>query len=506
MPEESAPGPRVAPPRLRLSGIGKRFPGVVAAHDVDIDVQPGEIVGVLGENGAGKTTVMNIVFGLLRPDDGTMEVDGEPFHPRGPRDALRHGIGMVHQHFKLVGRMSVAENVALGLRPARLTALRLGQTRRRIEALSHEFDLGVSPDDRIDDLSVGQQQRVEILKLLVRDVRLLILDEPTATLTGPEWERLAAILRGLAASGHSVVLITHKLNELFDLADRVVVLRGGHVVGRVLIGDASREMLARMMVGRPVVLETRRRSATVGAPALVLRDIVLRDGDRTLLHEVNLEVRAGEIVGLAGVDGNGQRELVEIISGQRAPTAGAVEFLDQSGEVAGPYLAVIPEDRHRLAVALDLSLTDNLLLRELRHRELFQRGIVRSSRVHKHCENLVRTFDVRTPDLRVRMGQLSGGNQQKAVLARELYRNPRVIIASMPTRGLDVGAMEFVHERLQDHKQSGAAILLISTELSEVLSLSDRISAISRGRLSPALPTDELDEPQHDLLMSASAL
>ena len=493
------------PPVLTLRGITKRFPGVLAADGIDLDVRAGEIVGLLGENGAGKTTLMNMVFGMVRPDSGEVIIDGCTAQIDGPRAALDLGIGMVHQHFKLVGRMTVAENLALGRGGP--TALHLSRVRQRIEELSERFRLGVSPDEVVGDLSVGQQQRVEILKLLLRDVRLLILDEPTAVLTPHEWEQLAGILRELVATGRSVVLITHKLDELMDVTDRVVVLRDGALVGQIATAEADRETLARMMVGRDVVLRVERVKVEPGPVLLELRAVTVRRGSRARLDRVSLAVRAGEVLGIAGIDGNGQRELVELLCRLRRPDDG--EVLMQGKVVAmdasaGEGVSVIPEDRHRTATALDLSVLENLMMRDLGRSPWFRGGLVQRRAVHRHAQNLLAKYDVRVPGPGVRMRQLSGGNQQKVVLARELHRDPAVIVASQPTRGLDAGAMEFVYSCLQDHKRRGAAILLVSTELNEILSLSDRIAVLSAGRLSDPCEVGQVDVRELGLLMAAS--
>lgn len=498
----TAPG---TPPVLTLRGITKRFPGVVAADSIDLDVRPGEIVGLLGENGAGKTTLMNMVFGMVRPDAGEIIVEGRAAEIGGPRDALDHGIGMVHQHFKLVRRMTVAENLALG--SGSLRPLHLREIVERTEELSARFALGVGPDDVVANLSVGQQQRVEILKLLLRDVRLLILDEPTAVLTPQEWEQLAVILRELASTGRSVVFISHKLDELLDVTDRVVVLRDGANVGEIATADADKATLARMMVGRDVVLRVAREQVPTGDVLLEMRHVTVRGESRPLVDDVDLQVRAGEVLGIAGVDGNGQRELVELLCRLRRADDGVVEVAGKdlaNDPDADAVVSVIPEDRHRTASALDLPVLENLLMRDLGRTPLFRGGFVRRRAAQRRAEELLDEYDVRVPGSGVRMRQLSGGNQQKVVLARELQRDPAVIVAAQPTRGLDVGAMEFVYRCLQDHKRRGAAILLVSSELNEVLSLSDRICVMAGGRLSEPQPVEGIDVRELGLLMAAS--
>ncbi|MCU1497178.1 MAG: transporter ATP-binding protein [Acidimicrobiales bacterium] len=510
----AVPGPSVEPetvarevPVLALKGITKRFPGVTANQDVSLTVGAGEIVGLLGENGAGKTTLMNMVFGLLQPDEGTIEVDGRPLAGAGPREALARGVGMVHQHFKLVPRMTVAENLALGR--GSLTPLRLSSIVERIGELSNRFGLGIEAGQVVADLSVGQQQRVEILKLLLRDVRVLILDEPTAVLTPQEWDQLEVILRDLAAAGRSVVFISHKLDELLSVTDRVVVLRDGRVVGEVCTADADKAGLARLMVGRDVVLRTARARTQPGAPVLTLRGVTVREGRtrRPQLDGIDLVVHECEVLGIAGVDGNGQRELIELFCGLRSLDDGEMEVdgvaLTPAALHAGT-VSVVPDDRHRTACALDLPIAENLLMRDLGRRPLFRRGLVDRRASNAHCDRLLLDYDVRGSGPSARMRELSGGNQQKVVLARELHRSPRLIVASQPTRGLDVGAMEFVYRCLQDRKREGAAILLVSTELNEVLSLSDRVAVMSGGRLSEPVRSDDVDPRELGLLMAAS--
>lgn len=492
-----------------MTGIAKRFPGVVANNGIDLEVRRGEVHGLLGENGAGKTTLVNILYGLLQPDEGQIEIDGTPVTIRSPREAMAQGIGMVHQHFMLVPDMTVAENVALGLASSRPPLARLGEVSDRLAELSTSYNLKVEPNDVIEDLSVGMQQRVEILKLLYRGARLLVLDEPTSVLTPPEWKELWAILRSLVAEGRSAIFITHKLDELLSVADRCTVLRDGAVVGTVPVATSDKATLARMMVGREVVFRVERPILEPGQPILDVRNLsLIDDGGKTQLEDINFLVREREILGVAGVDGNGQHELVEVLIGLRKPTTGRVwiggkqvqslsprEFAQRSG-------AVIPADRHRTALALDLSLMDNLLMREFADPRFSQRGVLALGPIRDHAERLVRDYDIRTPSVQVRMRQLSGGNQQKTVLARELNRSPQLLIASQPTRGLDVGAMEFVYQRMLQHKESGGGTLLISTELDEILSLSDRIAVIIGGRFVRILDAAQVDPELLGLLMA----
>ncbi len=495
------------PPALELTGITKRFPGVLANDRISLGVKKGEIHGLLGENGAGKSTLMNVVYGLYQPDEGRILVDGEEVTVRSPEHAVELGIGMVHQHFMLVPDMTVAENVALG--PSMLPGLvRIEQVGERVRELSAQFGLAVDPEAVPEDLTLGVRQRVEILKMLYRGADLLIMDEPTAALTPPEWDELSAFLRSMADQGKAVILITHKLDELFGVADRCTVLRDGSVVGTVNIADTDKASLAYMMVGREVTLRVERPILDPGKPLLQVSGLTVVEDDRKLVDDVSFEVREREILGVAGVSGNGQNELIEALIGLRRPSSGEIrmhgepfeprsvaDFTRQGG-------AVIPEDRHGEAVALELSLLDNLMMKEFSSPEFAPHGVIDFAKARSRCEPLVVDYEIRTPSLDVRMAQLSGGNQQKAVLARELGRDPGVIVAAQPTRGLDVGAMEFVYGRLNERKRAGGAVLLFSIELEEVISLCDRIAVIVGGRFLRILEADAADPQTLGLLMA----
>ena len=500
------------PPLLRMVGITKRFPGVTANRDVSLTVERGEIHGLLGENGAGKTTLVNVLYGLMEPDEGRVELEGERVQIRSPRDALELGIGMVHQHFMLVPDMTVAENIALGLRSERPPLSRLEAVGSRITELSRRYGLNVRPEQRIQDLSVGMQQRVEILKLLYRGARILVLDEPTSVLTPPEWGELAKVLRSLVAEDRSVIFISHKLEELLSVADRCTVLRDGSVVGTVDVADADKPTLARLMVGREVVLRVERPVLEPGGVVLEVEDLGLEVDGRRVLSGITFSVREREVLGLAGVDGNGQQELVEVLIGLVRPSRGEIRIGGRPARHLSPREftwrmagAVIPADRHRTGVALNLPLLDNLMMREFGRAPFARRGFLSMGRAREHVDGLVADFDIRTPSMDVWMRQLSGGNQQRAVLARELHRSPRLLIAEQPTRGLDVGAMEFVYRRLNEQKREGAATLLISTELDEILSLSDRIAVIVGGRFLEIIDAREADAERLGLLMAGEA-
>jgi len=497
-------------PALRLTGITKRFPGVLANDGVSLDVRRGEVLGLLGENGAGKSTLMNVVYGLYKPDEGEIHVNGRPVHIRSPHHALELGLGMVHQHFMLVPDMTVAENIAMA--PSGLPRrTRLGDVEREIEELCRRFRLVVDPRALIEDLSVGARQRVEIIKLLYRGADLLILDEPTAALTPPEWRELSQFLRGMADEGRSVIFITHKLDELFGLVDRCTVLRDGRVVDTVDIGETDKRALARMMVGREVTLRVERPAIEPGKPVLEVEGLGLTDDNgHPLLDDISFQVREGEVFGVAGVAANGQTELVETLIGLRHPQTGTVRLEGRSLEATDPAAftaaggAIVPEDRHHEAVALELSVLDNILMKEFQSGRFVRRGIIDFGSARNRAEQLVRDFDVKTPSTAVPVRQLSGGNQQKLVLARELSRDPRLVIAFQPTRGLDVGAIEFVYGQLNEMKKRGGAVLLISFELDEIFTMADRFAVMVGGRFLQVLEGGTADPETVGMLMGGA--
>jgi ABC-type uncharacterized transport system ATPase subunit len=484
--------------RLELRGVTKRFGSLLANRDVDLSVGDGEIHALLGENGAGKTTLMNVLFGLYHPDEGEILLDGEPVRFSTPADALRAGIGMVHQHFKLVPVFSVAENIMLGDEPTRHGGfLDLARARARIAEVADTFGLGVDPDTRVQDLPVGLQQRVEIIKALLRDARLLILDEPTAVLTPQESQELFAVMRSLRASGRSMLFITHKLGEVLDIADRITVLRQGEVVGTTVPAETDEGRLATMMVGRSVNFRVDKRVARPGPVTLEVEGLqVLDDRGTVAVDGVGFEVRAGEIVAVAGVQGNGQTELVRALTGLAPPAAGRVRIdgVDLTGASPRRLLAAgvghVPEDRQREGLILGFSVAENLML-DLYDRPPFARGLRLSRRaVRDNAAARLREFDIRAPSGEVAASTLSGGNQQKVVLAREFSRPLRVLVAAQPTRGLDVGSIETVHRRIIAERDEGVAVVLVSSELDEVMSLADRIVVLFRGRVSgEASPT-----------------
>jgi len=476
---------------LELRHITKRFPGVLANDDVSVSVSRGEVLALLGENGAGKSTLMNVAYGLFEAQSGEILIDGQVVDIKSPRVAISHGIGMVHQHFMLVEPLTVTENIVLGLEPTRFGGvLDRDSARRRTVELSERYGLKVDPDARVIDLSVGRQQRVEILKALYREASILILDEPTAVLTPQEVDELFEIVRRLVEEGLAVVIITHKLEEVMAFADRIVVMRAGRVVGETTPSECTQARLARMMVGRDVVMRVEKTSRTPGDVVLEVSDLqVLDDRKLEAVRGVSLSVRRGEIVGIAGVDGNGQTELVEAVVGLRRPAAGKLLLLgkditraDAADSIAAG-VSHVPEDRQRRGLVLEFDLVENLALGDHRRPPLGQHGILHRNAMNDIARKRIAAYDVRTPDEHVAAGNLSGGNQQKLVLARELGRNPELLVAAQPTRGLDVGAIEFVHAQILAERDSDKAVLLVSMELEEVMSLSDRILVMYEGRI-----------------------
>jgi general nucleoside transport system ATP-binding protein len=477
-------------PLLELRGITKRFPGVVANDHVDFDLVKGEVHALLGENGAGKSTLMNILYGLYHPDEGEIRLNGKPVRIGSPRDAIDLGIGMVHQHFMLIPVMTVAENIVLAVEPRKGPLLDLETAEERVRELSAQFGLAVRPEARVASISVGMQQRVEILKALYRGAEVLILDEPTAVLTPQEAQELFAIIKSLQADGKSIIFITHKLNEVLDIADRITVVRQGKKIDTVPREGATQEGLAKLMVGREVVLRVEKTPAQPGEPLLVVDNLrVLDERGLEACREISLEVRAGEIVGLAGVDGNGQSELIDALTGLTRLEAGRVivggRDLSRAGarDCLDAGVGHIPEDRQARGLVLDFTLAENLALHDFREEPDSKWGWLYPKRMIQRAARLLKEFDVRGGTPQTLAVALSGGNQQKVVVAREVSRDPRVLVAAQPTRGLDVGAIEFVHRRLIKERDEGRAILLVSFELEEIFSLSDRILVIYEGRI-----------------------
>jgi general nucleoside transport system ATP-binding protein len=488
---------------LALFGITKQFPGVLANDSIDFDLLEGEVHALLGENGAGKSTLMNILYGLYHPDDGEIQLKGKPTSFSSAKDAIASGIGMVHQHFMLIPVMTVAENIVLAEEPTYSGVfLDFAEARKRVREISERYSLAVDPDARIQDITVAQQQRVEILKALYRGAEILVLDEPTAVLTPQEAQELFAIIAGLKAQGKSIIFISHKLHEVLEVADRITVLRRGKKVDTVPKEGATEEGLARMMVGREVLLRVDKPPSRPTDDVLAIDDLHVFD-DRGLekVKGVSFRVRAGEIVGIAGVDGNGQTELIDAIAGLRKPAAGRITVGNETVEsevTARRMLDLgvghIPEDRQRRGLVLEFSIAENIALHDYCFEPDSRWGWLYPNRLIQRATQLIKDFDVRGGGPRTRAGALSGGNQQKVVVAREVARNPKVLIAAQPTRGLDVGAIEYVHRRLVAERDESKAVLLVSLELEEVMSLSDRILVMFDGELVAEYGPDATEE------------
>jgi simple sugar transport system ATP-binding protein len=496
--------------KVELRGITKGWPGVVAVDGVDPTVESGEVHALLGENGAGKTTLMNILFGLHRPDEGEILLDEQPLVARSPADTIAAGIGMVHQHFMLVPVFTVAENVMLGgARGGPGGGAPRAQARQRVAELSERYRLDVDPDATVEELPVGVQQRVEILKALYRDARCLILDEPTAVLTPNEIDELMGIVRELAAAGRSVIFISHKLREVLAIADRITVLRRGKVVGETTPAESDSQALATMMVGREVQLVVDKTPASPGEPVLEVDDLAVTDDRGHLVVDgAGFDVRAGEILALAGVQGNGQTELIEALTGLRPVERGTVRLDGHDVTGSGPDklfaagLAHVPEDRQRDGLVGSFSVESNMVLNQVRAKPFSRWLRVSWKAVREHAERLVDDFDVRTSSVQASASTLSGGNQQKVIVAREFFHARRLLVLSQPTRGLDVGSIQYIHRQVVAKRDEGVAVLVSSSELDEVLALADRIAVMYRGRIVGVLDRAEATRERLGLLMA----
>lgn len=497
---------------IEMLNIRKEFPGIVANDNITLQVKPGEIHALLGENGAGKSTLMSVLFGLYQPEAGEIRVKGKKVNITDPNVANSLGIGMVHQHFKLVHNFTVTENIILGQEPTERGKINIQKAANEIKEVSKKYGLDVDPYAKIEDISVGMQQRVEILKMLYRDAEILIFDEPTAVLTPQEIEELIAIMKRLVKEGKSIILITHKLKEIKAVADRCTIIRRGKYIDTVDVESTSEETLASLMVGREVNFVVEKDEAKPGSTVLKIENLVVKDSrGLNAVDSLSLEVRSGEILGIAGVDGNGQTELMEAISGLRKVESGKIELLGkditnlpirQRTELG---IGHIPQDRHKHGLVLDFRLAENMVLQTYYKEPYSKNGILNDQEINKKAQELIEEFDVRSGQgIETTTRAMSGGNQQKAIIAREVDRSPSLLIAGQPTRGLDVGAIEFIHKKLIEQRDNGKAVLLISLELDEVMNVSDRIAVIYEGKIVGIVDAKGTTENQLGLMMAGS--
>lgn len=495
---------------VEMLNIRKEFPGIVANDNITLQLEQGEIHALLGENGAGKSTLMGMLFGMYMPDKGCIKVRGKEVKISNPNVANDLGIGMVHQHFKLVENFTVTENIILGCEPKKLFGVDIKGAAKRIEELSKQYGLNVDPYAKIEDISVGMQQRVEILKMLYRNAEVLIFDEPTAVLTPQEIEDLLEIMKNLTKEGKSIILITHKLKEIKSAANRCTVIRRGKYIGTVKVNETSEAEMAKMMVGREVSFKVEKEEAKPKEVVLKMDNLSVKNNKKVLgLKNFSLEVRAGEIVGIAGVEGNGQNEIVEALTGMRPVEAGTIMFKnkditkDSIRQRIEDGMAHIPEDRHKRGLILDYTMEDNMVLKVYKNKPFSKNGLINKNEITKYANHIIETFDVRSGEGGKSIARsLSGGNQQKGVIGREIESNPDLLIAVQPTRGLDVGSIEYIHKRLVEQRDSGKAVLLVSLELDEVLNVSDRIAIINNGELIGIVNANETDENEVGLMMA----
>jgi len=497
---------------IEMLNIRKEFPGVVANNNVTVQLQKGEIHALLGENGAGKSTLMNVLFGLYQPEKGEIRVRGENVKITDPNVANELGIGMVHQHFMLIDTFTVTQNIILGSEPTAGGKINLKKAEKEIQELSDQYGLRVDPRAKVIDISVGMQQRVEILKTLYRGADVLILDEPTAVLTPQEIDELIDIMKSLVKEGKSIILITHKLKEIMRACDRCTVIRKGEGIGTVNVSETNTTELATLMVGRSISFKTEKTPSNPKDTVLNINNLVVKDSRKLdAVKGLDLEVKAGEIVGIAGIDGNGQTELIEAITGLTKSESGSIKIRNKEiinfppRKVTESGLAHIPQDRHKYGLVLDVSIGENMVLQTYYQKPFSKWSILNYKEIFKKAETLIEEYDVRTPSIHTKARALSGGNQQKAIISREVDRSPDLLIAAQPTRGLDVGAIEFIHNRLIEERDKGKAILLISFELDEILDLSDKIAVMFDGKIVATRKPEETNEQEIGLLMAGSS-
>jgi ABC-type uncharacterized transport system ATPase subunit len=497
---------------IEMLNIRKEFSGFVANDNITLQVKKGEIHALLGENGAGKSTLMNVLFGLYQPEQGEIRVKGKPVKITNPNIANELGIGMVHQHFMLVDVFTVTENIILGKETTKGGRIDLKRAEKEVRDISERYGLSVDPKAKIADISVGMQQRVEILKTLYRGAEILIFDEPTAVLTPQEIKELIQIMRTLIKEGKSIILITHKLKEILEVCDRCTVIRKGKGIGTVNVSETNQNELASLMVGREVVFKTEKKAAEPKQEVLSIKDLIVKDSRGvTAVNGLDLQVRAGEIVGIAGIDGNGQSELIEAVTGLRKSESGSVkvngkELLNLTPrKISESGVGHIPQDRHKHGLVLNYPIGENMVLQTYYKRPFSKRGILNFTEIYNKARKLITEFDVRTPSEYTLARALSGGNQQKAIIGREVDRDPDLLIAAQPTRGLDVGAIEFIHKRLIEQRDHGKAVLLVSFELDEIMNVSDRIAVIYEGKIVAVVDPKKTTEQELGLLMAGSS-
>lgn len=497
---------------VEMLHIRKEFPGIIANDDITIQLKKGEIHALLGENGAGKSTLMNVLFGLYQPEKGEIKVKGKKVNMTDPNVANDYGIGMVHQHFMLVEPFTVTQNIILGAEPTSMGKIDLRKAEKEVQELSNKYGLKVDARAKIQDISVGMQQRVEILKTLYRGAEVLIFDEPTAVLTPQEITELMQIMESLIAEGKSIILITHKLKEIMQISDRCTVIRKGKGIGTVNVENTSVDELASLMVGRDVSFKTKKSPAHPKETVLKIENLHVKDSRKVeMVKGLDLEVRAGEIVGIAGVDGNGQSELIEAITGLKKSQKGSITLNDKNITNLSPRKVTengvghIPQDRHKFGLVLDFPIGENIVLQTYYQKPYSKYKVLNYQEIYAKAEKLIKEYDVRTPSVYTKARALSGGNQQKAIISREVDRSPDLLIAAQPTRGLDVGAIEFIHQKLIEERDKGRAILLVSFELDEILDVSDRIAVIFDGKIVADVKPENTNEQKLGLLMAGSA-
>ena len=496
-------------PILKMVSISKYFGTFAANESVDMEVEKGEIHSLLGENGAGKSTLMNVLYGLYKPDKGEIYFEGNKLNLNSTKDAIEAGIGMIHQHFMLIPVHTVLENIIMGMGKEKGFVIDEDKLKKEVSEIAEKYGMKISLDEKVSDLSVGEQQRVEIVKALYRGAKLLIMDEPTAVLTPQETEDLFVTLKKMTASGMSIILITHKLKEVMSACNKVTVLRDGKVTETINICDADELSLTKAMIGRDLVPMVKEANTSIGESVLELKDVFCEDEDGVkTLDCVNLTVSEGEVLGIAGVDGNGQKELAEVISGLMRATSGTIKINGQEVtqkeiiDIIEMEVGYIPEDRHKRGLILDFSVSENLILKDYNKEPYSKNFLFNFGAINSYSEDMIDQYKIKTPSRNAKVSQLSGGNQQKVVVAREVYKLPKLLVAVQPTRGVDVGAAEFIHAQIMKAKEQGAAVLLISTELSEINLLSDRIAVIYKGTIVGEIPQSEFKEETIGLMMS----